>query len=380
MKKICAVTTIYKTMDWFVVDSMRNLSNNGYDITLLCDMNDEFIEKNSDYAKCIDFKMSRGVSAGEIIPNIVKMYKIFKKEKFDMIFYTSPNASLYASVAAALARVKIRYYSQCGLRYVSFSGLKKIIFKSVEKITCMFSNEIRAQSPLNLKFAETEGLYKKGMAKVIGIGGTIGVDLNEYNIDKKEEERNKIFQKYNIPDDAFVYGFVGRVNADKGVNELLEAFKNSSDKSDYLILVGMMDDVNPVSQELIKWAQESENVIFTGNVDSHDVWKYMSSFDVLTHPTYREGFGKVLQEAMALGVPVITTDIPGPSEVVAGGKCGVLVPAHDSCALAKAMKELKNDKEKQKFLSKLERERVEKYFDRPIMLKNILDDINEVFK
>ena len=63
--KICALTTISKTMDWFIVDSMRNFAKNGYEVTLVCNMEDGFVERNQDYAKCINLPMRRGVSLGD---------------------------------------------------------------------------------------------------------------------------------------------------------------------------------------------------------------------------------------------------------------------------------------------------------------------------
>ena len=114
--KICALTTISKTMDWFIVDSMRNLSKNGYEVTLVCDMEDGLIERNKDYAKCVNLPMHRGASVSDIFKCTAFLIKLFKKEKFDVIYYTSPNVSLYASVAGFLSGIKVRLYSQCGLR------------------------------------------------------------------------------------------------------------------------------------------------------------------------------------------------------------------------------------------------------------------------
>ncbi len=109
-KKICALTTISKTMDWFIVDSMRNLANNGYEVTLICDMEEGFKERNSDYAKCIHIPMSRGASVKDLITVPFKLRKIFKKNQFDVIYYTSPNVSLYASIGGLLAGIKRRVY------------------------------------------------------------------------------------------------------------------------------------------------------------------------------------------------------------------------------------------------------------------------------
>ena len=101
--------------------------------------------------------------------------------------------------------------------------------------------------------------------------------------------------------------------------------------------------------------------------------------DVLVHPTYREGFGMVLQEAMAMEVPIITTNIPGPSEVIEEGVSGILVPSHDAKALSAAMSDFYNNQEKCAQFGKNGRIRVEKCFDRPIMIENIYRDKEELY-
>lgn len=377
--KICALTTISKTMDWFIVDSMRNLSNNGYDVTLICNMDDGFAQRNEDYAQCINLPMSRGVSIKDLITVPIKLAKIFKKNKFDIVYYTSPNVSLYASFGGMLAGVKNRIYSQCGLRYVSFDGVKRKIFKFVEKLTCKMSTTVRSQSPLNMKFAIDEGLCKAEKISVVGIGGTTGVCLKECDCFDHEKTKKELREKYSVPQNAFLYGYVGRINADKGINELIEAFKSvlNDNKNVYLVLVGMLDDTNPISMENLKYANESENIVLTGNVPPDEVYKHMSMFDVLVHPTYREGFGKVLQEAMGVGIPIITTDIPGPSEVVENGISGLLVEVKNIDSLKNGMEKLLNDDKLRESMAKSGRQRAEKYFDRPIMLNNILLDLNK---
>lgn len=377
--KICALTTISKTMDWFVVDSMRNLSKNGYNVTLICNMEDGFADRNKDFATCINLPMNRGVSIRDLFRCTNFLRKYFKKEKFDVIYYTSPNVSLYASIAGLLSGVKVRLYSQCGLRYVSFSGIKRKVFWLVEKITCDMSTAIRAQSPMNMKFAIDEKLCKPSKISVVGVGGTTGVDLSQCDNFDHLEIKKQLRSEYNIPQDAFVYGYVGRINSDKGVNELITAFDSLQQKNSdaYLVLVGMLDDANPINEKNLKKAYENKRIVLTGNIPPDRVYSYMAMFDVLTHPTYREGFGKVLQEAMGVGLPIITTNVPGPSEVVEDNVSGVLVNVQDSEDLEEKMELLYNDSKLRNRLAEAGRRRAEKYFDRPIMLNNILIDLNK---
>lgn len=377
--KICALTTISKTMDWFIVDSMRNLSKNGYDVTLVCNMDEGFAARNEDYALCINLPMSRGVNLYDLLKVPWELYKLFKKEKYDVIYYTTPNVSLYASIAGWLAGIKCRFYNQCGLRYVSFTGKKRALFKAVEKFTCKLSTTVREQSPMNRQLAIDEGLCPAEKISVVGIGGTTGVSLAQVDSFDKDKAKKELRAKYGIPHDGFLYGYVGRVNADKGINELISAFCELQKKYDdiYLALVGMIDDANPIKPENMLIAKENNHIFMTGNVPPSEVYKHMAMYDVLTHPTYREGFGKVLQEAMGVKLPIITTNIPGPSEAVENGVSGILVRDHDAVDLAEKMEKIYLDKEFREQIAAAGRKRAETYFDRPIMLNNILEDMNK---
>lgn len=379
MKKICFITTVSLTMKAFVLEAAKHLHNNGdYEVTLICNSDEEFAKSLPDYIKFIPVSMARGLDFSAI-SSVIQLIKIFKKEKFDVIQYSTPNASLYASVAGFLTRTKIRRYSQCGIRYVSFEGLSRKIFKAFEKITCVLSTQIKAQSPKNMEFAVNEKLCKKDKISVIGIGGTIGVDLTQCRSFDHKQTKSDFRNKYNIPQDAFVFGYVGRLNVDKGTNELITAFNKIAKENPklYLVLVGMLDDANPISEENLRIATNHPQIVMTGNVDFGEVYPHMAMFDVLVHPTYREGFGKVLQEAMGVGVAIITTDVPGPSEVVENNISGVLCQVKNADDLADKMLRLFNNPELVEKLANAGLERAEKYFDRPIMLNNILEDFNK---
>lgn len=380
-KRICFVTTIFQSMDWFVVDAARFLHKNGYDISLICRMSDKFIRDNKDYAHCIHIPMNRGISVLSSIKAIYKMYHIFKKEKYDIIQYSTPNAALYASIASWLARSPIRLYAQWGLRYEGLMGFKRRIFFTLEKLTCRLSTHVRAQSPKNMLIGIKSGLYTTDKVKVLGLGGTTGVSLTDYDLSKKTSFRKEIRERYGIKD-RFVFGYIGRINADKGLNELTTAFRDIIENGgqQVLMLVGMIDDANPINSENLNWLKSSPQVIMTGNVTRKDVPRYLSAIDVLVHPTYREGFGKVLQEAMAMELPIITTNVPGPSEVVEGGKSGLLVPAKNTEALRIEMLHLYADKKLSQQLASAARNRVETYFSTPKMVANILQDMNNLIE
>ena len=204
MKKICFVTTVSLTMKAFVLETAKYLHNEGgYDVTLICNNDDEFAASLPEYIKFIPVSMARGVDLS-VFSSILAFIKIFKEQKFDMVQFSTPNASLAASIAAKICKVPVRLYCQWGIRYVGFSGVARKIFKFIEKIVCKNATHINAVSPMNMEFAVNEGLYKAKKAAVVGRGGTIGVDLTNYDFSKKSQWRKEIRQKNGLDENDFV--------------------------------------------------------------------------------------------------------------------------------------------------------------------------------
>ena len=153
---------------------------------------------------------------------------------------------------------------------------------------------------------------------------------------------------------------------------MLTAFQKitESEPDAKLLIVGPMEDDCGVPAEILEWARKSKQVVMTGMVDGSKMNEYYSAMDVLVHPTYREGFGMVLQEAGALGLAMITTKIPGASEVMEEGISCLLVEAKDVSELECAMKKLVTDREYSQKIGLAAYERTKQYYDRPIMLEN----------
>ena len=382
MKKICFVTTVSLTMKAFVLETAKYLHNEGgYDVTLICNNDDEFAASLPEYIKFIPVSMARGVDLS-VFSSILAFIKIFKEQKFDMVQFSTPNASLAASIAAKICKVPVRLYCQWGIRYVGFGGVARKIFKFIEKIVCKNATHINAVSPMNMEFAVNEGLYKAKKAAVVGRGGTIGVDLTNYDFSKKSQWRKEIRQKNGLDENDFVFGFSGRVSADKGCKELFTAFKKLSEEKENvkLFIAGPIDDKSGTEDEIFTWAKNSDNVVFTGQIENKEMCYQYGAMDVLVHPTYREGFGMVIQEAAALGCPVITTDIPGASEVLENGVSCLLVKPADWESLYEKMNEICEDREKANEMGENARLFTEEHYERSIMLKNQFARYEELLK
>lgn len=118
---------------------------------------------------------------------------------------------------------------------------------------------------------------------------------------------------YSIPQDSFVFGFVGRLVPEKGINELLGAFLSMNEENAYLLLVGPVEE-NRFDSVLLAKAKAYSRVIFAGSVPN--AAKYHAAFDFLVLPSYREGFGMTVVEAAALATPSIISRINGPTDFV----------------------------------------------------------------
>lgn len=267
--------------------------------------------------------MKRGIGF-DGIKVISKLTKIFKEQQFDIIQYSTPNAALYSSIAAKKAKCKNRLYCQWGIRYMGFKpSISRIIFKLVEKITCNNSTVIESESFSLMDFSLKEHLYKKEKVSVIGSGSACGVNLTKYDISKKDLWRNEIRKEFNIPDNAIVFGYAGRITRDKGANELFEAFKTANCSNAYLFMIGKFDNENTIDPALKEWALNNSKVIF---IDwTSEIEKYYSAIDVFVSLSYREGFGLVVIEAAAMGTPCIVTNVPGQIDTITDRVEGYLV-------------------------------------------------------
>lgn len=366
IKKMCCITTVDLTQRAFVADAMYQFIEKGYEVTLVCSDTKRLQQERGDVFKYVDIPMKRGVSLGDMVKMPWTFYKLFKREKYDYIQYATPNASLYASIGGWMAKVPVRLYCQWGIRYVGASGLMRKVLKALEYLTCKLSTNICSASRKNLEYAVSEGLFKAKKAAIIGNGGTIGVDLTKYDLTKKDVYKAEVQEQYPMLKDKIVFCSVGRLSRDKGSFELLEAFlelaKGREDVA--LMMIGDMEGELPANVANIK---NHERVVFSGYTD--DVYKYMAACDVLVHPSYREGFSMVIQEAMAMELAVVTTDIPGPSEVIEAGRTGILVDVKSTPSLLEGMKQMIADINEMKAMGKAGRKRCEELFNRERMLR-----------
>ena len=338
MKKICYVVTIPGTIESFFIPQLRCLSENGYSVTVVCAYSDSLQIQLGGNVIFYPIDIPRGISFAGSVKAIQELTAFFKLEQFDLIQYSTPNAAFYASIAAKAAGCKLRNYHLMGLRYLGAHGISRMILKTLEKIACYNSTSIECVSESNMQMGIREGLFPPDKVTVVWNGSSGGIDLERFDFAKRQQWRSEVREELGYNDSDFVYGFVGRITRDKGINELLEAYFSLHTDAK-LFLIGRTEDVQTLNAELLEKARKHANIQFHDSVT--DIERYFAAIDVLLLPSYREGFGNVIIEAGAMGTPAIVSDIPGPTDAIDRDKTALVVPVKDAAALAEAMKQIR---------------------------------------
>lgn len=335
MKKLCFIATIPQTIESFFIPQLQYLAANGFDVTVVCSPSETLQTQLGGRVTYVPMDIPRGISFAGSLRAVQMLKEFFQQQQFDLIQYSTPNAAFCASIAAKKVGVPIRNYHLMGLRYMSVSGLSRVVLKTIERITCKNSTSIECVSQSNLEVGVGDRLFPRNKATVVWNGSTGGVDLTRFHSAKRAEHREEIRKKHRIGQDEFVFGFVGRITRDKGIDEILEAFQEIDNAK--LLMVGSFENVTSLNQRLYQASLTDERIIYTGS--TAEVEKYYSAMDVLLLPSYREGFGNVVIEAAAMGTPAIVSNIPGPIDAVVPNKTAWLVEPRSADNLREAMQQ-----------------------------------------
>jgi len=342
--KLCILATVPISIISFYGRQLDYLSDKGFEVTVITSPDHGMEKRISTRSRLVLVPMTRTISPLRDAIAFFRILHCIGTGAFDIVQYSSPKAALLGSVAALLCRVPVRLYLMWGIYYTGQRGIKRAIMKGVERLICFCSTHVAPDSKGNRQFAIEEKLCPAHKLEVVGKGSANGVDLERFNPLSLEEKRMQIRQHYGIPPDACVFGFVGRLQYEKGINELVVAFIDMSRKKQdiYLLLVGPKEgDSAQYMPEVNSALSENPRIICAGYQEHPN--EYMAAMDIFVLPSYREGFGIVTIEASAMKLPVITTDIPGPRDAVVNNSTGILVPVKSIASLRHAMEQLFND-------------------------------------
>jgi glycosyltransferase involved in cell wall biosynthesis len=278
-----------------------------------------------------------------------------RRHRPDVFFGYTIKPVTYGGIAARLAGVPHRYALVSGLGYAFIAQERLahralgVVVRRLYRLGLAGCDAVFFQNPDDLADFERLRLLPARARRVVVNGS--GVDLDQYRATP-------------LPAGPPVVLFTGRLLRDKGVFELVDAARLlKARRPDLRVqLLGGIDH-NPTSvtqADLDAWDREGV-VEYLG--ETKDVRPYLAAASVLVLPSYREGTPRSVLEAMAMGRPVVVTDVPGCREAVRDGDNGFLVPAFDPAALAAAIERLVADPEQLRQMGARARQSVEARYD-----------------
>ncbi len=381
MVKIIRVTTVPVSLGGLLKGQLKFMSNY-YEVIGVSSEGSASINSTiynvaeDEGIQVIPVEMTRKITPIKDLRAVYQLYKVFKKEKPSIVHSHTPKAGTLAMLAAKLAGVPNRLHTIAGLPLLVVTGPKRKLLDFVEKLTYSCATKIYPNS-YGLKDIIVENKFiAEQKTKVIAKGSSNGIDTSHFDPSLySDSEKKDLKEQLSIKQSDIVFLFVGRLVKDKGINELIEAFKKISVEFDQakLLLVGTYEkDLDPLLPDTETEINTNSNIISVGW--QNDVRPFFSIADVLTFPSYREGFPNVVMQAGAMGLPSIVTDINGCNEIVSEGINGLIIPVKSTKALYSSMKKLLIDHKLKEDLGSNSREVIVSSYERTFVWEQLLKE------
>lgn len=374
--KIIRACTVPLSIKYFVEGLLPELKRK-YEVVLLSSPGielDEAVARQS--VKGIAVPMERHISFVKDGKALIKLIRVFRKERPQMVHSMTPKAGLLCMMASWFCRVPVRVHTFTGLVWPTATGFKRRILMTTDWLTCACATHIIPEGEGVKNDLLDNGITKKPL-KVLGYGNIRGIDLEYFKI---SEEINRKSEKLATAG-LFIFLFVGRIVGDKGINELVEAFQrlNDKNKNTQLILVGWFEkELDPVSEKTQKTINDHPCIHAVGTKEGDDLLAYYAAADCFVFPSYREGFPNTVMEAGAMGLPSIVTDINGSREIIIQGENGVIIPPKDEQALYDAMLRMMTDSEGRQHMAGMARQMIADRFEQGFVRKCLFDFYDEI--
>lgn len=331
------VTTIPQTLGFFR-GQIGYLKENGFQVTVVSSPEpwlDQFAA--AEQVRAIGVPLSRRVTPFADLVSLVRLVRAILGASPDIVHSHTPKAALLGTIAARLTCRKA-VLSIFGLPQMTREGAAKVALNAKTRFECALAHRVWCDSFSMRDFLITRKLCRPGKIVVLGNGSVNGVDAEGLFNPARfcPDQLIALRQRWQIPPDAFVIGFVGRIVRDKGIRELALAWKTLRARYPklHVLMVGEPEATNPIDPNTQSILRHDERIHFTGYQEGCDIIPIM---DLFVMPSYREGFGVSNIEAAAFCVPVVSTRIPGCVDSVADGFTGTLVAPRDAEALTAAI-------------------------------------------
>jgi glycosyltransferase involved in cell wall biosynthesis len=380
--KILEIANVDFVVEKFLTPLIDKLSIEGFETHIVCSDGKRVRKLINKGYNIKTITISRRVFKLSNVISLIKIYKLIKKERYDIVHVHTPIVCVLGRIAAKIAGVPLIIYTAHGFYFHDRMGRwKRNMLIGIEKvISHFFTDLIFTVSKEDEKTVIDKRIIDK--ERVFYIGN--GVNIKKFNINTISRDLLKKKEELGIADNKIkIICFIGRMVREKGVIDLIYAFKDVLSELPETILLIIGD--NKANERDLKTKDEvaslidkhdlKEKIIFTGY--RNDISDLLAIVDIFVLPSYREGMPMSIIEAMAMGKAVVATNIRGCREEVINGKTGYLVPVKNPRKLADSiLKILKNDKLAYN-MGQNGRKRVEIEFNEEIVLEKQINKIRE---
>jgi glycosyltransferase involved in cell wall biosynthesis len=345
--KLVHVTTVPQSL-FFLTGQVGYMKERGFDIHGISSPG-EFLSRfaNRENIDVHPVDMPRRITPFRDLVALARIWRVLRRIRPHIVHAHTPKGGVLGMVSAWLARAPVRIYHMRGLPFTTATGWRRWLLMWSERISCGLAHRVLCVSSSVRQLAVDSRLCRPEKIVVLARGSGNGVDaahrFNDSNISLTLREETH--RRCNIPSEALVLGFIGRIVRSKGIIELAGAWKVlRNDFPDlHLLLVGPHEMQDPIPAEIDWTLHNDPRVHFLG--EEWNTPPLYAVMDVLALPTYREGFPNVLLEAAGMKVPVVATEVPGCTDAVQDGITGMLVPPYDAARLAGAVRMYLQDAE-----------------------------------
>lgn len=337
--KLVHITTVPLSLRFFR-GQIAYLQARGYDVEVISSPGPLLDEtRDVEHVKAHAIRMCRQISLFSDLVSLWRLSRTLVRVRPDIVHSHTPKAALLGSLASRVARVPNTVVSIFGLPQMTRGGLTRHILDATTRLTCRLADLVWCDSFSVRDFLCHNKLCPSDKVVVLGSGSVNGVDAERsFSPDIYDAAvRETVRHQYNIPREALVLGFVGRIVTDKGMHDLAEAWREVRERHPtlHLLLVGPLEPEAPLPTADATMFTEDDRIHLVGL--QSNVAPFLAAMDIFVLPSHREGFGVTNIEAAAMSLPVVATSIPGCTDSVQHASTGTLVPPRDPRALASAI-------------------------------------------
>ncbi len=370
MPKLIRITTAPLSLKYLLSNQMRYMKEHGFDVIMVSSEGREWPDllKNEGCPHRI-IPMTRQITPFQDLLSLWRLYRLFRREKPDIVHSHTPKAGLLAMLAAKLAGVKIRIHTIAGLRFMTATGFKRRILVFMEKLTARAAHHVWPNSFSLLEYIRKNKLVKESKLQVIGQGSSNGIDLTRFSPNALQPEKLEEIKKLLRFDPQYKYLLnMGRIVKDKGISEVLKAFSAvyAGDQQLRLIVLGAFEDeLDPIPEEARNLLNTHPGIIHINWSD--EVEYYMHLAHLLIHASYREGFPNTLLQAGAMHCPVMCSAIEGSVDIVTHLETGLIFQPRNADDLLEKLRLALGFPEKMKGYADALRKKIEEKFSQPYL-------------